>query len=165
MHCLFSVPLLPSSQKGEKKTRKGNLFVHEAFLNRRGNYLRTSIICRAAPIITKHDCQTIINCKKNQKTNTQPCLTNFNAGTRTKNFYCRSHHAMSVRGLEDKNRALSWNTYPWLFSSLCQKFLTLCFFRTSLLWRVTKHTSAAQQSTNRSMRQSTKWTERELGGR
>lgn len=55
-----------------------------------------------------------------------------------------------------------------IFSSLCQKFLTLYFiffFRTSLLKRVTKHTSAAQHSTNGNVQQSTKWTEREPGGR
>lgn len=58
----------------------------------------------------------------------------------------------------------------YIFSSLCQKFLTLVgfgwvfFFRTSLLKRVTKHTSAAQHGTEGSVQQSTKWTEREPGG-
>lgn len=54
-----------------------------------------------------------------------------------------------------------------IFSSLCQKFLALYFFffRASLLKRVTKHPSAAQHGTNRSVRQSTKRTEREPGGR
>jgi len=51
----------------ENKTRKGSLFVHEAFLNRRGNYLSTSIICRAAPIITKRDCQSIVNQGRKKK--------------------------------------------------------------------------------------------------
>lgn len=75
-----------------------------------------------------------------------------------------------MRGQEAKSRALPWNTYLQLTVSeilniIFWGFFLDFFFRTSPLKRVTKHTSAAQHGTNGSVRQSTKWTEREPGGR